>query len=328
MSDKNFMSYGDAETVFTGFANAIKKVNGRLTNVTDAIGWNNHKNLLPLTLSSIKKISGGVWSGNSVLINGITYTINENDDGSISSITATGTASDNSRLNLLYNVDNIYGGMILSCLSQSGSPDTFRACLQQVSSPYTELANDTGNGSYISNNTSKKIQLWIVIKSGYEIPSGGLTFYPMIRNASENSDYEPYHPVLGPAVNDHEERIEDLESGLTKQAVTLTADSGITVVLNNSYIENKRLYINAQVQLDNAYTGNNTRLTLATLQGIKVTATQAINIVGVSNLGTYCDSILCGTAVKDSNDSKFIVDNIIGASSAIYMFISGVVNIE
>lgn len=125
-------------------------------------------------------------------INGISYTVN--DDGTVF-VAGGQTASGNSALYLSYLDADKIDGTIMSAF-KNGSTSTY--CMM--------LIWQDSNGSYLSEQDAYDTDIVlskysgatkgaavIFIKSGYTIPSSGLTFYPMIRPSEiEDDTFVPY----------------------------------------------------------------------------------------------------------------------------------------
>ena len=124
--------------------------------------------------------------------NGVTFTVNS--DGSV---TATGKATSEAIFTLhsyVYHsltLDN--GTYILSGCPSGGTVSTYHIHVQ-VSSSGISNYYDYGSGKNVYVEGSNiSVGVNIVIKTGYTCPSGGLTFKPMIRLASDPDDtYAPY----------------------------------------------------------------------------------------------------------------------------------------
>ena len=143
------------------------------------------KNIFPLTVDDIKKANNGTWTGNSITINNITFTILTNDNGDVVGIKANGNsaASANARLMLCTSLSFPFTVIMNGCPSDGGN--------SSYALNVAGLGSDIGSGFTISDVNNKR-DYSIYVFSGYK-PTD-LIFYPMIRS-SEISDttYEPYH---------------------------------------------------------------------------------------------------------------------------------------
>ena len=121
----------------------------------------------------------------SQVINGVTFTVNS--DGSI---TANGTATANTNLELVHYLDmNICGGKIISGCN-SGSFSTYYLYVQQAGSPYTIYARCTDQPVILPVVSGNAWCRFYVI-SGTTL--NNVTIYPMIRDSRiTNPTYVPY----------------------------------------------------------------------------------------------------------------------------------------
>ena len=158
------------------------------------------KNLLKNTAVSITK-------------NGVTFTVNA--DGSV---TINGTATANAELGLFKGTPSkeMYNKPLkLSGCPSGGSGTTYRVYLQNLTSGYTNLGRDDGNGADVTVGIDvTQIRYLIIIYAGYTAEN--LTFYPMLRYAEITNDtYEPYKPSVEERLAVLEEKFAALEGGGT-----------------------------------------------------------------------------------------------------------------
>lgn len=122
-------------------------------------------------------------------VNGITFTINDDK-----SITANGTATAFTALNICTNVPIKDGEYIYTCAPKGGSEATYRAIIRAYdsnNSAVTETLTETGKGIKITITNGSYVNAIIRISSGTTVDN--LTFYPMLRCAEITDDtYEPY----------------------------------------------------------------------------------------------------------------------------------------
>lgn len=121
---------------------------------------------------------------------GVTAT--KNSDGSIT-ITGSGTGSSDSiiAIGLTADLKLITGKRyILSGCPSGGSSDTYRL---RIAAP--TWAIDTGSGvTFTPTGTYGSTEVQITVKKGYTLPTGGVTFKPMIRPASDtDATFKPYN---------------------------------------------------------------------------------------------------------------------------------------
>lgn len=176
--------------------------------IQDLHGYNNPwvggsgKNKLPMTVSGIKSINtSGTWSGNEYTFNGVKFTVNTDEDENVTSIKVTGTASALSYLYFQKNSESDYSvfagkSCILNGCPANGSTSTY--VLGTYGSGMT--VNDVGNGVNITfpSTEPSSWNVTITIIGGYAIPTGGLTFYPMLRLSTvSDATFEPYTNICG-----------------------------------------------------------------------------------------------------------------------------------
>ena len=127
---------------------------------------------------------------------GITPTLNA--DGSVF-IPAGQTATSNASSVLTDTQVWDFDGMILSGCPAGGGSSSYR--LGYYDSTDTQNYWDNGNGLTIPASThGHNCRVIIRVVSGYTIPDGGITFYPMIRAADTSATWEPYSntcPITG-----------------------------------------------------------------------------------------------------------------------------------
>lgn len=209
---------GDIKLTYeTGLEESIsdvqEQVNDVQSNFTDAIGWDNHKNLLPMSISELKRLNiAGTWNGNSYTYRDVTYTVNVDNYGSITSITVNGTASNTSDFTLPS--FNMQQSFTLSGCPYGGSDSTYMIALWQNGSL---VKTDVGEGNTIDAGAFDST---IRVRSGKT--ASNLTFYPMVRKASDTDPtFQPYHPVIGEAVNDLDNRVKSVEDDI---GIIITSD--------------------------------------------------------------------------------------------------------
>jgi len=181
---------GDIDSLKSGF-----------TNLTDAIGWDNHKNIAEPKITSSKTLSGIVLSPvlSDNTITGI----------SIESGTTTGTINET---------------LVAFSVKETGKYNIIGAKLSgEITSNYRTLIWDnTSSVSLIDRITENEFSVTLTSRHNYviaintansvSIPQQTLNI--MVCKESQGIIFEPYHPVIGPAVEDLESRIEAVESGL------------------------------------------------------------------------------------------------------------------
>lgn len=233
-------SYNRTETALGALAtrleNTYKKqeidsdmdsLESKVTENRQTLGYTT-KNLLKVTATSGSK-------------NGITYIVNS--DGSVF-IPGGQTANTQTDIYLINKTNIIPGNYILSGCPNGGGSDTYLL--------YEEFSAqaDFGDGKEMIIDGWVKVR--IVIRANYTIPSGGLTFYPMIRPSEieddtfvphqENVDYrlkekDDYNLL---EITAESETINGISYTIDKEAGTVfiagrqTANAEVVITLNNT----------------------------------------------------------------------------------------------
>ena len=181
------------------------------------------KNKLAITVNGIKTNNTGTWSGNSLTVSGVTFTILTDSGGNVTGIKATGTASANADL-VLVGLTTLTEGNILNG-STGGSASTYGIGLSQIG-----IVTGDGDYSISSSAASTDRSIYIRIMSGYAIPTGGITFYPMIRLSTEtDSTFAPYSnicPITAYTEGEIEVRGKNILPNKKNQETTKRADIG------------------------------------------------------------------------------------------------------
>ena len=143
------------------------------------------KNKAPITLNYIKNNNAGTWSGNTVTINGIDYTINVDENDLVTSISFNGTASSTSLLQLCdiqsYNDAYIFNGV------NNGSVETYRIDARNENAG---VITTFTNGE-INTNFQEAVRFVIRIQAGYV--ASNVVLKPMLRLATETDPtFAPY----------------------------------------------------------------------------------------------------------------------------------------
>lgn len=197
MSNKNFSSFENLVNLFTDLGNKLKtKVETVL--LKNTVGWIG-RNLLSISASVITKEE-----------NGITFKVNRNSNGEVTSVEVYGTATGNAFL-YLYGDDNFAEENIFKNCNFNGCPaggtGTSYSLVAQYwdTSSHTDGTNnqDHGNGNTILSVTDY-IRIYIRVESGTNMGTAQdpKIFYPMIRSANEKDDtFEPAHKSVADSLD-------------------------------------------------------------------------------------------------------------------------------
>ena len=175
------MDKDGTDTSFSPYSN-ICPISGH----TEASVQRDGRNKLPLVLADIKTANtDGTWNGNAYTFNGVTFTVQTDNDGNVVGILVNGTASSGMSF-ILYDSIFTAGSYKVNGCPSGGSNSSYRLRLRNIT-------NDIGTGANFELSEDTSIITEIVITNGYAIPTGGLTFYPMIRLATEtDATFVPY----------------------------------------------------------------------------------------------------------------------------------------
>lgn len=152
------------------------------------------KNKLPMVLNDIKSNNlGGTWSGNDFTGNGVTFTILTDESDDVIGVKVTGTASADATLYLYGGTTSSSNGIVFSesfigSTEVAGSSSTVRGIIWGTNGAYID-------GSETTFNAMTVYGFGIRVMSGYSIPSGGVTFKPMLRLATSASGFAPYSNI-------------------------------------------------------------------------------------------------------------------------------------
>lgn len=150
------------------------------------------KNLLPITLQSIKTINPyGTWNNNEYTNLGVTFAINTNDVGYVTSIVANriSNADAGSQLFLIDETNAVFtnDNYILNGVS-NGSSDTYYITYISPNWSYRQVYNND-NVMNIGTGISR-----IRIDIAINYSANNVIFYPMVRRKQiTDSTFEPYY---------------------------------------------------------------------------------------------------------------------------------------
>lgn len=207
MSEKNFVAYGDAESILTGYANRIKQ--SPTTFVGTQAQWNALSSsqkaeyeLVDITDDSLSPSGHVDWESNGEIgaknllenekstqtISGVTFTINS--DGSV---IADGTATDIIwfQINNGFKLNDVE--YTLTGCPIGGGENTYEVQIRSTesSSSLWQFIIDRGDGATGLCSSSRTYIAFIGIKSGVTVTN--LLFKPMLRLATDSdSTYQPY----------------------------------------------------------------------------------------------------------------------------------------
>ena len=150
------------------------------------------KNKLPLTAENLKSANtAGTWNDNTYTVNGLTFTILTDDGDNVVGIKVTGTASAQTVFRAGTYTPTTETSVKFNGITGTGSGSTYSINMQIGSAFAGEVYSGDSVAHTISANTAATYLC--VLYSGYECPTAGLMFYPMIRLSTEtDATFAPY----------------------------------------------------------------------------------------------------------------------------------------
>lgn len=157
------------------------------------------KNLLPCTLKALKDCNtSGTWSGNAYTFRGVTFTVNTDSKGNVTSIDTSGTASNNITFALAFstytNIENMGLELnvpyILSGCPNGGSNNTYNVRYDSGGA-WSYPINNGESVDFTFTSATNTYKPMIYIGDGTNVD--GKVFKPMIRLATDSDPtYQPY----------------------------------------------------------------------------------------------------------------------------------------
>ena len=152
------------------------------------------KNKLPLTIDGIKTASGGTWDGNTCSKDGVTFTIQTDNNGNVTGILANGTATQNTFITVYSTPSDKTipnGNYIVSGVSGGSTTSYFMYGYRLNSGTSATITN---NDVAVTVDSSQTYNLSCQIVSGYT--ANNVLFKPMIRPSTvSDSTWEPYENI-------------------------------------------------------------------------------------------------------------------------------------
>ena len=179
------------------------------------------KNKLNISVENAQvRSTDGTWSGDVYTYRGVTFTFAKDNGGNVISITANGAPTGgNAILKIDVSLDGV-NYIINGCSGGSTTTYEMQLCKNDGSAVFSIFS---GEQTITSERTTDIKQIQIIIRRGYT--ASNLTFYPMIRLASEtDATFEPYSnicPITG-------------------------FDSGVVTVTDNDQITNTHTFVFGQ----------------------------------------------------------------------------------
>lgn len=195
------------------------------------------KNKLPLVLADIKASNiSGTWNDNVYTNSGLKYTVLTDDNGVVTAIKISETATNHVDFNIPFTGIAI-GNYIANGSADGGSGATFDVYFwnRTTSSRVKKWDGITNSASLFSHNDDAEVQVpnltdvleyRIRIKSGYT--ANNLLFYPMLRLSTESdATFEPYSNIC--PVSGHTNVNLDVKDGTNTTIESFSVSIGSTV---------------------------------------------------------------------------------------------------
>lgn len=152
------------------------------------------KNLVPATLSSIKALNTtGTWSGNAYTLNGVTFTVNTNADGYITSVDLSGTASAQTEFSLVEGSSGfkLNAGTYFISGVPVGSTTIWlnTICAKSTSGYWIDRRVDSNGFAATVGENDRPYSFRIRAGATF---TGSATVYPMIEVGATGTAFEPY----------------------------------------------------------------------------------------------------------------------------------------
>lgn len=221
-------SYNRTETALGALATRLENTYKKqeIDSATDSLESkvNENRQTLGYTTKNLLKVTATSGSRN-----GISYIVNA--DGSVF-IPGGQTANTQTDIYLINRTNIMPGDYILSGCPNGGGNDTYLL--------YEEISAQADLGDGKEMITDGWVKVRIVIRANYTIPSGGLTFYPMIRDASiEDDTFEPHAETVDYRLKENDDynlleitaeskTINGISYTIDKEAGTVTANGTAT----------------------------------------------------------------------------------------------------
>ena len=259
----NIESFADVESALAGkqdktdnalqttdktVVGAVNELKSGLTNVADDVKLNTQdlttpsrtKNLIPTTLDILKTANtSGTWSGNAYTAGEVTYTVNTDSDGHVTSIdySNSSTVSDNQLLIIPMPKDGnnyLFNGGI--------SGDCFIFIWDKTTNARAKKWDGTSNSDNATSSAFKEVknvanhdlQMLLRVTSGVTAGSG--TFYPMLcKSTIIDPTFTPYIPSV-------DARLDAVESGLANCVKTVKLNIGSSGATQSIPLDKSKIY--------------------------------------------------------------------------------------
>jgi hypothetical protein len=151
------------------------------------------KNKLPMTVTAIKQANtSGTWNGNAYTVNGVTFTVQTDNDGNVTGINVNGTASGGAAYLVLDG--NFNSTALAGCITTGQPTNTASNIIFRISNQYNFAAiQDLYYNNTITDN-GDNLRLSLRININYTV--NNVAIYPMLRLSTETDPtFEPYSNI-------------------------------------------------------------------------------------------------------------------------------------
>ena len=202
--DATTYPYADVITIEDAVPSNLADCSVKIEPVQDLHGYDKPwvggagKNKLPLVLADIKTANtDGTWNGNAYTVNGVTFTVQTDDDGNVTGINVNGTASGGAAYLVLDG--NFNSTALAGCITTGQPTNTDSNIIFRISDQYNFTAiQDLYYNNTITDN-GDNLRLSLRININYTV--NNVAIYPMIRLATEtDATFAPYTnicPITG-----------------------------------------------------------------------------------------------------------------------------------
>lgn len=238
-------------TVDNEIKDDVDQLKSGLTNVQSDVKLNTNdlttpsrtKNLIPITLAILKTANtSGTWSGNVYTAGEVTYTVNTDSEGHVTSIdySNSSTVSENQLLIIpMPKDDNNYlfnGGI---------SGDCFIFIWDKTANARAKKWDGTTNSDNATSSVFKEVKnvanhdLQMLLRVSSGVTAGSGTLYPMLCKSTETDPaFAPYIPSVDARLEAVESGLDEVQGGLSDIVKQL---SGIYSYIKNTFSSGERV---------------------------------------------------------------------------------------
>lgn len=201
------------------------------------------KNLLPMSLTSIKAINTtGTWSNNVYTLSEVTFTVQTDDGGDVTGIAVNGTASNNAEFNIAENITSLAGLTVILNGATDGSDSTYVLQAYHWNGTNSSASRTGDSVSFTPTAAFDKVR--IVVSSGAALSNKIVK--PMIRLSSvTDGTFAPYSNIC-PITGRTGCEVDSAGANLISLDDLISAPSGVI----GSYTFKHKLYLQLEPNTD------------------------------------------------------------------------------